>query len=217
MKFTEILEELRKGKKVTREKWEKDKTKRYKYIQLEHGKCIAFLKDDVSKDIYQGADYMGCIFDIGDFTAEDWKIYKEKEKNKIWKPKEGEAYYVILTRGFIDYTIYDSDNRDDNERLSFGNCFKTREEAEHMLEKIKIINKLKELSNFNFGDDINEIKYSIGYDVNTKKVCSNMNRFTRIMPFEVYFASNEDCQKAIEIIGEENLKKYYFDIVEEEK
>ena len=217
MKFTEILEELRKGKKVTREKWEKDKTKRYKYIQLEHGKCIAFLKDDVSKDIYQGADYMGCIFDIGDFTAEDWNIYKEKEKNKIWKPKEGEAYYVILTHGFIDYTIYDSDNRADNERLSFGNCFKTKEEAEHMLEKIKIINKLKELSNVDFNEDFYEQKWYITYNHRTKSIECDTTYHVQRMPFCIYFKNQEDCGKAIDTIGEYDLKKYYFDIVEEEK
>ena len=217
MKFTEILEELRKGKKVTREKWEKDKTKRYKYIQLEHGKCIAFLKDDVSKDIYQGADYMGCIFDIGDFTAENWNIYKEKEKNKIWKPKEGEAYYVILTHGFIDYTIYDSDNRADNERLSFGNCFKTKEEAEHMLEKIKIINKLKELSNVDFNEDFDEQKWYITYNHRTKSIECDTTYHVQRMPFCIYFKNQEDCGKAIDTIGEYDLKKYYFDIVEEEK
>ena len=51
MKFTEILEELRKGKKVTREKWEKCKTECYKYIKLEHGEIIAYLKDDTGKAI----------------------------------------------------------------------------------------------------------------------------------------------------------------------
>jgi hypothetical protein len=207
MKFTEILEELKKGEKVTREEWgEPDCTIDFIMYDQKKDKC-EFYRD--------GKYYDEFVWVYEDIIAEDWKIYEEP--TQVWKPKEGEAYYVILTHGFIDYTIYDSDNRADNERLSLGNCFKTREEAEHMLEKIKIINKLKELSNFNFGNDINEIKYSIGYYVDTKKVCPNMNRFTRIMPFEVYFASKEDCQKAIEIIGEENLKKYYFDIVEEEK
>lgn len=216
MNFSEALYEMKEGKKVTREKWEKDKTKRYKYIQIEHGKCIAFLKDDVLKDIYEGQNYMGCIFGYADFTAEDWKIYKEKGKNKSWKPKEGDTYFYISGTGKVISDTFMPYLPSDNDKVLFNNAFQTREEAEHMREKIKIINKLRELSNFNFGDDINELKYSIGYDVDTKKVCSNMNRFTRIMPFEVYFASREDCQKAIEIIGEENLKKYYFDIVEED-
>ena len=213
MKFTEILEELRKGKKVTREKWEECKTECYKYIKLEHGEIIAYLKDDNGEDKVE--ERTKCMFEIADFTSEDWKIYKEPTKN--WEPKEGDTIFYITETGRVISGTFLSLLPSDNDKVLFNNAFQTREEAEHMLEKIKIINKLKELSNFNFGDDINEIKYSIGYDVDTKKVCSNMNRFTRIMPFEVYFASKEDCQKAIEIIGEENLKKYYFDIVEEEK
>ena len=41
----------------------------------------------------------------------------------------------------------------------------------------------------------------------------------KVTPFEVYFKTREDCQKGIDTIGEDNLKKYYFDIaeVEEEK
>ena len=214
MKFTKILEELRKGKKVTREKWEECKTECYKYIKLEHGEIIAYLKDDTGEDKVE--ERTKCMFELVDFTAEDWKIYEEKENNKSWKPKEGEAYYVIDRSGIILVTNnveFDMDRR----AIELGNCFKTKEKALHMLEKIKIINKLRELSNFNFGDDINAIKYSIGYDVDTKKVCPNMNRFTRIMPFDVYFKTATDCQKAIDTIGEDNLKKYYFDIAEVEE
>lgn len=216
MKFTEILEELKKGKKATREKWEKDKAKRYKYIQLEHGKCIAFLKDDVSKDIYQGADYMGCIFDIGDFTAEDWKIYKEKEKNKSWKPKEGESYYYICSSGVISNDTFSEGWSQDKLRRDFCNAFQTREEAEHMVEKIKIINKLRELSNINFNDTSGEAHYAIAYDVEANEITYIVSYYYKYLPFNIYFATKEALKKAVETIGEDNLKKYYFDIVEED-
>lgn len=86
---------------------------------------------------------------------------------------------------------------------------------EKWLKKIKIINKLKELSNCDFGNDCSEIKYSICYDIETKNVRPNFNRYSRSLPFEVYFKTEEDCRKAINTIGKENLKKYYFDIKEE--
>ena len=85
MKFTEILEELKKGEKVTREEWEKVKTYRYKYIKLEHGDCVAYLKDGTVR--HKGEEltnWIGCVFGCADFTAEDWKIYKEKKTNKKW-------------------------------------------------------------------------------------------------------------------------------------
>lgn len=208
MKFTEILEELRKGKKVTREKWEKHGDScaiDFIVYDQDKGKCVFWRA---------GEYYDEFVFVYEDITAEDWKIYGEKENNKSWKPKEGDTIFYISESGRVISGTFLSLLPSDNDKVLFNNAFQTREEAEHMLEKIKIINKLKELSNFNFGDDINELKYSIGYDIDTKKVCSNMNRFTRIMPFEVYFKTATDCQKAIDTIGEDNLKKYYFDVEE---
>ena len=213
MNFSEALYEMKEGKKVTREKWEECKTECYKYIKLEHGEIIAYLKDDNGEDKVE--ERTKCMFELADFTAEDWKIYQENP-TQMWKPQVDETYYSIGISGIIFGTNnveFDMDRR----AIELGNCFKTKEKALHMVEKIKIINKLRELSNINFGDDINELKYSIGYDIDTKKVCSNMNRFTRIMPFEVYFKTATDCQKAIDSIGEDNLKKYYFDIAEVEE
>lgn len=208
MKFTEILEELRKGKKVTREKWEECKTECYKYIKLEHGEIIAYLKDDNGEDKVE--ERTKCMFELTDFTAEDWKLYEEPNKN--WKPKQCEIYYSISANGSIDYTNYDSNNGIDKQRLSFGNCFKTREKAKHMVEKIKIINQLQELSNIKFNDDCKKEHYVIVYDVEENEITFNVSYYCKALPFNIYFATIEDCKKAIETIGEDNLKKYYFDV-----
>lgn len=201
MKFTEILEELKKGKKATREKWgEPDCTIDFIVYDQNKGNFLLF---------YKGNCYR-FNFNDEDIVAEDWKIYKEPTKN--WEPKEGEAYYLILTHGFIDYTIYDSDSRADNERLSFGNCFKTREEAEHMLQKIRIIIQLRKLSNISFNDNCKQEKFVIFYNTENQQIKITQHKFIREIPFNIYFKNKKDCQKAIEIIGEDNLKKYYFDI-----
>lgn len=201
MKFTEILEELRKGKKVTREKWgEPDCTIDFIVYDQDKGKFMFCYNDN----------YHSFVFVDEDIIAEDWEVYEEP--NKKWQPKEGKVYYLILTHGFIDYTIYDSDSRVDNERLSFGNCFKTREEAEHMLEKIKIINKLRELSNGDFYRNCTEVKYVIWYDSACKEIKINTHEYIRELPFSIYFATKKDAEKAVLTIGEDNLKKYYFDV-----
>lgn len=201
MKFTEILENLKKGEKATREKWgEPDCTIDFIVYDQNKGNFLLF---------YKGNCYR-FNFNDEDIVAEDWKIYKEPTKN--WEPKEGEAYYLILTQGFIDYTIYDSDSRADNERLSFGNCFKTREEAEHMLQKIRIIIQLRKLSNISFNDNCKQEKFVIFYNTENQQIKITQHKFIREIPFNIYFKNKKDCQKAIETIGEENLKKYYFDV-----
>lgn len=208
MKFTEILEELRKGKKVTREKWEECKTECYKYIKLEHGEIIAYLKD------YNGEDKVEerskCMFELADFNAEDWKIYEGKT-TQIWKPQMDETYYSIDKSGIIIGTNnveFDMDRR----AIELGNCFKTKEKALHMVQKIKIINKLRELSNIKFSE--NKGKYFIYYNFRENRVLCTETNYVKIIPFEVCFKTREDCQKAIDTIGEENLKKYYFDVEE---
>ena len=213
MKFTEILEELRKGKKVTREKWEECKTECYKYIKLEHGEIIAYLKDDNGEDKVE--ERTKCMFELTDFTAEDWKIWVEKPKDikiRNWQPKQCEIYYSILANGSIDYTTYDSNNRIDKQRLSSGNCFKTGEEAQCMLEKIKIINQLRRMSNINFNDTSDKAHYAIAYNCESKCIICSVSYNCREQPFSIYFDSLKDCENAIKEIGEENLKKYYFDV-----
>jgi hypothetical protein len=210
MKFTEILEELRKCKKVTREKWEECKTECYKYIKLEHGEIIAYLKDDNGEDKVE--ERTKCMFEIADFTAEDWKIYKEPTKN--WEPKEGDIIFYITETGRVISGTFLSLLPSDNDKVLFNNAFQTREEAEHMLEKIKIITKLRELSNTR--SIYNQDKFIIYYNFEENKVSCGEINYMKVTPFEVYFKTREDCQKAIETIGEENLKKYYFDILEED-
>lgn len=212
MKFTEILEELKKGEKVTREEWEKVKTYRYKYIKLEHGDCVAYLKDGSVR--HKGEElttWVGCVFGCADFTAEDWKIYKEPdEPNKSWKPKEGDTYFYISGRGNVISDNFMPCLPSDNDKVLFNNAFQTAEEAEYMVEKIKIINKLRELSNIKFSENKN--KYFIYYNFRENRVLCGETNLCKLSPFEACFKTAEECQEAIKTIGEDNLKKYYFDI-----
>ena len=216
MKFTEILEELKKGEKVTREEWEKVKTYRYKYIKLEHGDCVAYLKDYVVRHKDEKlTNWVGCVFGCADFTAEDWKIYQENP-TQMWKPQADETYYSIDRSGIIlgtNNVEFDMDRR----AIELGNCFKTKEKALHMVEKIKIINKLRELSNINFNDTLGEAHYAITYDSETNEISFDVSYYYKCLPFTIYFATKEALKKAVETIGEDNLKKYYFDIAEVEE
>lgn len=206
MKFTEILEELRKGKKVTREKWEKP-----------GDSCaIDFIMYDQKKDkceFYRDCKYYDeFVWVYEDIIAEDWKTYEEKKTNKKWKPQYGEKYYTISTRGTIDFDNFVAENNTDAVRLLLGNVFETEEKAEHMVEKLKIITKLRELSNGDFYRNCTEVKYVIWYDSACKEIKINTHEYIRELPFSIYFATKKDAEKAVLTIGEDNLKKYYFDV-----
>lgn len=203
MKFTEILEELKKGEKVTREKWEKPSC------------TIDFIVYDQNKGKFMlcyNDNYHSFVFLDEDIIAEDWKIYKEKENNRSWKPKEGDTIFYITETGRVISGTFLSLLPSDNDKVLFNNAFKTAEEAEHMVEKIKIINKLRELSNINFNDTSDEAHYAIAYDVEANEITFNVSYYYKDLPFNIYFATEEALKKAVETIGEDNLKKYYFDI-----
>lgn len=207
MKFTEILETLKKGEKVTQEKWEKP-----------GDSCaIDFIMYDQKKDkceFYRdGKYYDEFVWVYEDIIAEDWKIYKEKENNKSWKPKEGDTIFYIIESGRVISGTFLSLLPSDNDKVLFNNAFQTREEAEHMLKKIKIINKLRELSNVDFNSTDNNA-YVICYNRELKKIQINFHDAYNELPFNIHFTTKQDCQKAINTIGVENLKKYYFDIKE---
>ena len=128
-----------------------------------------------------------------------------------------------LARRMIGYNItYDAAKKNfipqvmDRRAIELGNCFKTKEKALHMVEKIKIINKLRELSNINF-NETDDRHYMIVYNKDDGEIISDFCYSLNPIPFNVFFKTREDCQKAIDTIGEDNLKKYYFDIAEVEE
>ena len=210
MKFTEILEELKKGEKVTREEWEKP-----------GDSCaIDFIMYDQKKDkceFYRdGKYYDEFVWVYEDIIAEDWKIYEEKEKNKSWKPKEGDTIFYISGTGKVISDAFMPCLPSDNDKVLFKNAFQTAKEAEHMLEKIKIINKLRELSNINF-NKTDDRHYMIVYNKDDGEIISDFCYSLNPLPFNVFFKTREDCKNAVKEIGEDNLKKYYFDIAEVEE
>lgn len=198
MNFKEAYEEMLKGKKVRRKNWED-----YKYYTLNEN------------DIYFVGKLIVSNIAVKDVLAEDWEIVEE---SKVWKPKEKELYFYYDSEGLIYESVYSGGSIDKN-RLDLGNCFRTREQAKHMVEKLKVINELKNFAAENNEKEIdwkndNQEKHIITYAVNYeyKNIIFSYSSIAKYLPFNIYFTSKEITQKAIETIGEDRIKKYYFDV-----
>ena len=80
------------------------------------------------------------------------------------------------------------------------------------LSKLITFRKLLEVADYLNGDwkpdwnDTNQIKYFISYNINQKIYIENCYYTNYSI---VYFSSRENVEKAIEIIGEEELKQFY--------
>lgn len=59
---------------------------------------------------------------------------------KRWKPEYKERYYYVNSIGIVRDNIW-CNLDDDTSLYEFGNCFKTKDEAEAMKDKIKEILK----------------------------------------------------------------------------
>lgn len=68
--------------------------------------------------------------------GKDWDAEKKQLVDWKWKPKENDSYYYIDHYADIVPDTWDGCNVD-AARYSFGNCFRTEEEAKVMAEKVK--------------------------------------------------------------------------------
>lgn len=206
MKITDFKkEDLETGGLIRRKDWDSNIS-----IGLSTSK-IDFIYYENSKPKKPTTFFRGLVQDI---MADDWEL--TGKLTQVWEPEEGGTYFYINSLGLVESETYDSDTYIDNARLEFTNIFRTEEEANIMAIKLQIIAKLRKLSNVDFNEDFDEQKWYITYNHRTKSIECDTTYHVQRMPFCIYFKNQEDCGNAIDTIGEENLKKYYFDVEEEE-
>lgn len=199
MNFKEAYEKMREGKKVKRK-----------------GRSSCCFYDSEAGRICTGDGLVITGIDFEAALADDWEIVEEKKK--YWTPKEKEKYF------YIEDCMGVSDDRNvqapiDYCRFNIGNFFKTKIEAEHILEKLKVIHELQKFAYENNEKEIDwndakQYKQFLIYDIEHKKVCIDYKTYVKSEPFNIYFTSFDIARKAIKTIGEDRIKKYYFDIEE---
>lgn len=143
----------------------------------------------------------------------DGIVYKaEKKDGKIQHGFEKYSrYWCILGDEICEYMWIGCEK--DEKLLSIGNAFHTKKEAEFALEKLKVIHELKQFAEpKNSVWDFNAHHYVIYYDYAKKKIRYNS---TAIMKFsDITFATEEMARKAVKAVGEDRIKKYYFEVEE---
>lgn len=140
------------------------------------------------------------------------EIERLKNEGKVWKPKDDEQYFVIRTDGNADYSYWTNDSYD-NTRYQLGNCFKTREEAQAVSEKIKVYTELKRLAEeINpipvDWDNKNQNKYHIIYNNGEKRL--DFNFVSRVQMIGTVYSTNPKfLEIAKERIGKDKLLKLF--------
>lgn len=139
----------------------------------------------------------------------------KKAEKKAWKPEKEEYCCYITDSGHVEGSTW-SNILDWRESYAIGNCFPTKEAAEFAVEKLKVIAELKR-----FAEEHNE-EIDWKAPMQQKVNLAYSHEFNRIehnilgswQSNDIYFSSVEIANAAIEAIGEERLKKYYFEVEE---
>lgn len=152
---------------------------------------------------------------VNELQTELAETKKQADDEKF--PKRGDIYYSIDIDCDVASNTWYEDEWDCG-RMSFGNVFKTREEAERVVEFFKAKHEklavLIELSEFAEPDDTPWGDRRHWYLRCNSGTCGLVCDWTdgqfmtkRCM---IYFASKEDAEKAVQTVGEDRIKKYLF-------
>ena len=123
-------------------------------------------------------------------------------------PKYGDEYYAIDTFGEIKCTKY-IDCKLDRSRSLLGNVFKTQEDAEFEVERLKVIAKMRKYVDVPV-DDTDYASYIV-YDHYTGNVSSTWSK-DRLS--NIRFSSITVANECIFAVSGDRIKKYYFGIKE---
>lgn len=141
-------------------------------------------------------------------------LVEKANKQKVWKPKKDERCWYVNVGGTAHCFDFAENYAHHKNMIAIGNCFRTCEEAEFAVEKLKVIAELKR-----FAEEHNErkidwketySKYMIIYGYSSKALLVDASIATKHN--NVYFTSKGIAQQAIDTIGADRLKKYYFEV-----
>ena len=146
---------------------------------------------------------------------------KKEQESKVYVPKIGEVYFTISWGRTEAFETQWVNNAYDYNALKMGNVFQTKEECEWEIQHSIVATELKNyvaendprpITEKDWGDTSKQI-YSLVFDYNSKTVSwiwTDRYKDANV----VYSSSTVVLAKAIEHIGEDKLKKYYFGVGE---
>lgn len=142
---------------------------------------------------------------LGKLEAKETKIQKRQEKLKPWKPEVGEKYFVAVEDG-ADVVQYCEDSIDEF-NIRFGNCFRTKERAEQVARKIRLLLRLEQLHDMLCPDYVpdwkdDRLKFYVYFDHEQGSLNITAGSFCDALSL-VTFETRENAEKAAEILNKE--------------
>ena len=129
---------------------------------------------------------------------------EELAKGEQGFPKVGDEYWYMTTTGKIFNSNWDGFVSEEY-MLEIGNMFRTKEQAEFAVEKLKVEAELRKFSRpFYWGGENWILSMGTNKDIFLVYEDDEMNQGA------VYFEGEYKALEAIEAVGKERIKKYLF-------
>lgn len=163
--------------------------------------------------------YSGWFANLADELSKVLADIKAPEKEEdTWEMKcpykDGNKTWVIYSYGDVDSSFW-SESLEDNARFKSGNIFPTKEAAELEAKRRNLLTRFRAFrdecnGNWKSDWDINKEKYFLYFSVNYGIFCSGVNRYCYMFNLFGYFKNKADCERAIELFGDE-IKELFVD------
>ena len=167
-------------------------------------------------------NFIDVVTELGDILAKillDVEIPEEEEDTWEMKCpyKDGDEYYFVSANGLAKYDTWDNYGFE-KRAFAQGNVFKTQQEAELESKRRNLLTRFRA-----FRDECNDGWKTDWNNHNSKKWCITKNEegMYAMWTFEFNsfsyfgcFKNQEDCERAIELFGDE-IKALFVDCEEE--
>ena len=152
-------------------------------------------------------EIMEKISELEQKIAELKEVAQKQDEPKAWKPKAGEDYWYIsesMSATNADFCEDDFDNR----VIKSNNCFRSKERAEEVAKKIRMLLKLEQYHDMFCPDYVpdllsGDVKYFVDYNEREKQWGCDIIFLIRDA-VQVYFDSKETTKKVCDLLNGED-------------
>lgn len=135
------------------------------------------------------------------------EMQKKQEEPKPWKP-EARAEYFFIDNYFLSHSFYNMNDDVDSYNFEIGNCFPTRERAEQVAKKMRLLFRLEQLHDMLCPDYVpdfgsGEATYCLYYDYSSSHWAAEGWYDCNCRVNGPYFDTEENAEKAAEILNKE--------------
>lgn len=138
------------------------------------------------------------------------EMQKKQEEPKPWEPEIGDSYFYISSN-FEAMNKVRRTTSFETDRISNGNCFRTKKRAEQAAKKMRLLLQLEQLHDMLCPDYVpdwkdDRLKFYVYFDHEQGSLNITASSFCDALSL-VTFETRENAEKAAEILNKE-IKNY---------